>query len=51
MVTEMYSIRIFKVWRDKVDKNILQEYIDACELVKETEKEIRKLNQERSEKG
>lgn len=47
MVTEMYSIRIFKVWRDKVDKNILQEYIDACELVKETEKEIRKLNQKK----
>ena len=28
-----------------MDKAILQEYIDACELVKETEKEIRKLNQ------
>lgn len=30
-----------------MDKNILQEYIDACELVKETEKEIRKLNQKK----
>ena len=30
-----------------MDKAILQEYIDACELVKETEKEIRKLNQKK----
>lgn len=30
-----------------MDKSILQEYIDACELVKETEKEIRKLNQKK----
>lgn len=30
-----------------MDKNILQEYIDACELVKETEKEICKLNQKK----
>ena len=30
-----------------MDKTILQEYIDACELVNETEKEILKLNQKR----
>lgn len=30
-----------------MDKNILQEYIDACELVKETEKEISRLNQKK----
>ena len=30
-----------------MDKSILQEYIDACELVKETEKEIQKLNRKR----
>lgn len=30
-----------------MDKAILQEYIDACELVKETENEIRKLNQKK----
>ncbi len=30
-----------------MDKNILQEYIDACELVKETEQEINKLNQKK----
>ncbi|MCI9337447.1 MAG: RNA polymerase subunit sigma-70 [Lachnospiraceae bacterium] len=27
-----------------MDKGILQDYIDACELVKETEAEIRRLN-------
>lgn len=27
-----------------VDKNILNDYIDACENIKETEEEIRKLN-------
>ena len=47
LAVEMYSIKIFQVGRNKVDKNILQEYIDACELVKETEKEIRKLNQKK----
>jgi hypothetical protein len=30
-----------------VDKNILSQYVDACELVKETEKEIRKLNKKK----
>lgn len=30
-----------------MDKAILQEYIDACELVKETEKEIQKLNRKK----
>lgn len=30
-----------------MDKKILQEYIDACELVKETEKDIRRLNQKK----
>ncbi len=30
-----------------MDKNILQEYVDACELMKETEKEIIKLNQKK----
>ncbi len=30
-----------------MDKNILQEYIDACELVKETEQEIHKLNRKK----
>lgn len=30
-----------------MDKNILQEYIDACELIKDTEKEIHKLNQKK----
>lgn len=30
-----------------MDKAVLQEYIDACELVKETEKEIQKLNQKK----
>ena len=27
-----------------MDKNILSQYIDACELIKETEEEIKKLN-------
>lgn len=30
-----------------MDKKILQEYIDACELVKETEEDIRRLNQKK----
>ena len=30
-----------------MDKAVLQEYIDACELVKETEKEIQKLNRKK----
>ncbi len=30
-----------------MDKAILQEYVDACELVKETEKEIQKLNRKK----
>lgn len=30
-----------------MDKRILQDYIDACELVKETEKDIRRLNQKK----
>ena len=30
-----------------MDKNILQEYIDACELIKDTEKQIHKLNQKK----
>lgn len=30
-----------------MDKTILQDYIDACELIKETEKDIRRLNQKK----
>lgn len=30
-----------------MDKNILQEYIDACKLIEETEQEIKKLNQKK----
>lgn len=30
-----------------MDKTILQDYIDACELIKETERDIRKLNQKK----
>ena len=30
-----------------MDKSILQEYIDACELIKDIEAEIRKLNQKK----
>lgn len=30
-----------------LDKTILQEYLDACELVKETEKDIRRLEEKR----
>lgn len=30
-----------------MDKTVLQEYIDACELIKDTEKDIRKLNQKK----
>lgn len=30
-----------------MDKKILEDYIDACELIKETEKDIRRLNQKK----
>lgn len=30
-----------------MDKNILRQYIDACELIKETEQEIKKLNRKK----
>ena len=30
-----------------MDKNILSQYIDACELIKETEEEIKKLNRKK----
>lgn len=30
-----------------MDKNILQEYIDACRLMEETEQEIKRLNQKK----
>lgn len=30
-----------------MDKNILQEYIDACKLMEETEQEIKRLNQKK----
>ena len=30
-----------------MDKSILQEYIDACKLVEETEQEIKRLNQKK----
>lgn len=30
-----------------MDKNILSQYIDACELIKETEEEIKKLNKKK----
>ncbi len=30
-----------------MDKTILREYTDACELIRETEKDIRRLNQKR----
>lgn len=30
-----------------MDKNILNQYIDACELIKETEEEIKKLNRKK----
>lgn len=30
-----------------MDKNILQEYIDACELIKETESDIKKLRKKK----
>jgi len=33
--------------RGSLDKKVLQEYIDACELVRETEKDIQKLNQKK----
>ncbi len=32
-----------------MNKNILNEYIDACELVKETEQEIRRLSERRQQ--
>ena len=31
-----------------MDKKILQDYIDACELLKETEKDIRRLKQKKN---
>lgn len=31
-----------------MDKNILEQYIDACELIKETEEDIRKLKRKKS---
>jgi len=31
-----------------VDKRILEEYIDACEVIRETEAEIRKLEDKKS---
>lgn len=31
-----------------MDKTVLQDYIDACELVKETEQDIRRLRQKKS---
>ena len=31
-----------------MEKTILQDYVDACELIKDTEKDIRKLNQKRN---
>ena len=30
-----------------MDKNILSQYIDACELIRETEEEIKKLNRQK----
>ena len=30
-----------------MDKTILQEYIDACELIRETEEDIRKLRRKK----
>lgn len=30
-----------------MDKTILQDYVDACELIKETERDIRRLNQKK----
>lgn len=33
--------------RGKVDKEILQEYMDACALIKETEQRIKRLDQKR----
>lgn len=38
---------IYEIWRGQVEKEILQEYTDACELVKETEQDIRKLKQKK----
>lgn len=32
-----------------MDKQILEQYIDACELIKDTEEEIRKLRKRRSQ--
>ena len=31
-----------------MDKNILEQYIDACELIKETEEDIRKLKRKKA---
>ena len=30
-----------------MDKDILRQYIDACELIKETEEDIRRVKQQR----
>ena len=32
-----------------MDKNILNQYIDACELIRETEQEIKKLNRKQKD--
>ena len=32
----------------KVDKNVLNEYIDACELIKETEQDIARLKKKQT---
>ena len=32
-----------------MDKQILEQYIDACELIKDTKEEIRKLRKRRSQ--
>ena len=32
-----------------MDKHILEQYIDACELIEETEKELRKLKKQRKQ--
>lgn len=32
---------------EKMDKCMLQEYVDACELIRETEQDIRKLNRKK----
>ncbi len=39
--------RVFDWGGVSLDKTILQDYIDACELIKETEKDIQRLNQKK----